>query len=868
MKNTKGFTLVELLVTISILGIITGMAIPLIRNIQSSQSERKFATYGKAMLSSAKLYKNSYEEDLFGHNRSGCANVKLNNLIEKDLIEDFPDKEITCNIDTETQKTEVSIVKIDGQYGYSYELYCANKGDESSIERKHHIESSRKLDTCTGEAVANVDAISEDRTTLRKVHSEQIEISSVTGIKFDKLSIDYAWVEADKLEDVMPSAIVKWNTLQFSGKDMSDSQQKDKIFNENKIITLKSRTIKTPSNKAATYALVLRINSLKNLSMDNLLVDGLVEPNYRVYGIYDVGHEYKITYNSNGGSACSPTPILQNKSGTKTLEGVSLCNSQRSNYSFTGWKIDGTNELLSNSTVIKKDTNVTAQWDNSTDKITFRFTLGSGETLKSPVVAENGTSATWKVSDQGYLMRNNAEYKSTISVGKNVSMNLPNYNYQYNLVIGKTGNVGVPGAQWKCVRGCKKSGQTFSQDPTTIADTNTIFGTNRDIVLSVNWRPTKLTVRYKLIGGDTVATNTSGKFKKKDYDIVNNKGEKLVTEKEYNENINLLNYNNSDWLKIEHGLCTAPAGKNEWVEKSTKRTFDHNADYKTQAICPDLASKDCTVELRVNWRPNKPSTPNSHHNKWVNYNYNVTATTTTTNTTILGKIYWKSNTGEITAGSAGSSSKAVNMNTSSNTTRSGNWYARACNTYASGANDNGNCSDWQYTTVKIDKKKPVLSVSGMRAINDYYRGSVLVSSECSGNTQKTGTCKSEFKVTCSSSSCNWSFDWNTPKCTDEGSGCNTSTRQTIWDFGSPPAGSNPKYPGRCGNYSKDSWVGMTYNSSNGQYTTSCKYAFGEHIRHTWTKVYFRQKDNAGNYSDPVILHSTCKWCNDVSSVCK
>ena len=45
MKKKKGFTLVELLVVIVILGIITGISIPLIRNIQAKNEMRKYTTY-------------------------------------------------------------------------------------------------------------------------------------------------------------------------------------------------------------------------------------------------------------------------------------------------------------------------------------------------------------------------------------------------------------------------------------------------------------------------------------------------------------------------------------------------------------------------------------------------------------------------------------------------------------------------------------------------------------------------------------------------------------------------------------------------------------------------------------------------------
>ena len=55
-KNRKGFTLVELLVAISIMGLILVMAIPSIRNLQNSNRETKYEKYGDSILSGTKLY--------------------------------------------------------------------------------------------------------------------------------------------------------------------------------------------------------------------------------------------------------------------------------------------------------------------------------------------------------------------------------------------------------------------------------------------------------------------------------------------------------------------------------------------------------------------------------------------------------------------------------------------------------------------------------------------------------------------------------------------------------------------------------------------------------------------------------------------
>jgi general secretion pathway protein G len=60
MKNNKGFTLVELLVVIVILGIVTGLSIPLLRNVRENNEKKEYSTYMDTLEYSAKLYIDSY----------------------------------------------------------------------------------------------------------------------------------------------------------------------------------------------------------------------------------------------------------------------------------------------------------------------------------------------------------------------------------------------------------------------------------------------------------------------------------------------------------------------------------------------------------------------------------------------------------------------------------------------------------------------------------------------------------------------------------------------------------------------------------------------------------------------------------------
>lgn len=121
--DRKGFTLVELLAAITILGIITAISIPLIRGIQESNTKRKFTTYRDSLENSAKLYVDSYGEDLFGHEEEGCAYITWQQLYKKELTKDIQVDGMSCN----SENTFVKVVKNKNQYDYYPSLGCGVK---------------------------------------------------------------------------------------------------------------------------------------------------------------------------------------------------------------------------------------------------------------------------------------------------------------------------------------------------------------------------------------------------------------------------------------------------------------------------------------------------------------------------------------------------------------------------------------------------------------------------------------------------------------------------------------------------------------------------------------------------------------------
>ena len=126
--SNRGFTLVEMLATITILGIITAISMPVITGIKDGFTERKFDAYKESLLTAGKLYIDAYWEDVFGSNEgtldsnAACYNISLKELQNKNLVEDISSSFSGAVCDENI--TYVRVVKSNGVYSYDVNLEC------------------------------------------------------------------------------------------------------------------------------------------------------------------------------------------------------------------------------------------------------------------------------------------------------------------------------------------------------------------------------------------------------------------------------------------------------------------------------------------------------------------------------------------------------------------------------------------------------------------------------------------------------------------------------------------------------------------------------------------------------------------------
>lgn len=148
--NKKGFTLVELLITITVLGIIMAIAIPLLTKLTSNSKETQSEVFKDSLLVAGRLYNDSYEDDTFGVKSYGCAKVPYSKLLKKGLVKPLESNNFECGYTvvkedgSEEDSSGIIIRKVKDKYYYETIMFCKDK-NKSANEVDDYVSGTEKV---------------------------------------------------------------------------------------------------------------------------------------------------------------------------------------------------------------------------------------------------------------------------------------------------------------------------------------------------------------------------------------------------------------------------------------------------------------------------------------------------------------------------------------------------------------------------------------------------------------------------------------------------------------------------------------------------------------------------------------------------
>ena len=291
MKNKKGFTLVELLVVMVIFIIIVGLSYPAIKVLQSKSLDKKFNTYKDSVSTGAKLYKDSYDEDMFGRKENGCTCISFYELNSKKLIKDISINDVTCN----TENTFVRVTKVEDNYSYTSYLGCKDKNSSyidyiyPKAQEVHTFDSEGCNTLCNPEKSNGlyVYADPEKDTHYTKSKTIRLHVQSITGIN-QGIDISYSWSTSNTGSE----ELTNYKKLRLSAPD----DQKKKIA-AGQIIEVDPPKIKTPAKSSGSYYLHVRVDNLTDLYGASWSQgDG---GKYLIFGPYNIDNEPPLITKAN-----------------------------------------------------------------------------------------------------------------------------------------------------------------------------------------------------------------------------------------------------------------------------------------------------------------------------------------------------------------------------------------------------------------------------------------------------------------------------------------------------------------------------------------------------------------------------------------
>ncbi|MBR6948988.1 MAG: prepilin-type N-terminal cleavage/methylation domain-containing protein, partial [Bacilli bacterium] len=464
-SKKRGFTLVEVIVTITILGVVTLVALPVITGLKSQFDTSKYKVYESSLESAGKLFVDANLEDVFGNEESGCAEVKYDALVEKRLLEDISIDGVTCF----NAQTFVRARKNGSKIEYETSLYCTQNGNEvySNV-----LSGSEE---CASENESGPPSIiispKQDINKIYKNNGAQIRIHDRNGLS-----------ENQKLK-------IEWRKDSVDGTVESVKEENITIARGKIDHTI---SVNTPSGKTGNYYLVVTPIDVKDINAN------------QTNDVVSKG-PFKLD-----NSAPKINVKVYKFDGTNKIGDPVMTKTNNSNVQITTWSTNGYYFDFSGTTDTGS-TKLNEVWEwNPTGKVSLDTSLTGNSSATS---IKNHTITAPGIRYAKYTVTDEAGNKSSITITVYISPT-------YNIVYGKNGGTGTI-ANTKCYYGIEctmtaqkytRTGYTFTKwkiGDTLYASSSKVKNLSSTNGASVNataqWNPITYTLKFDGNGSNSGA---------------------------------------------------------------------------------------------------------------------------------------------------------------------------------------------------------------------------------------------------------------------------------------------------------------------------------------------------------------------------
>ena len=342
--------MVELLVAIAILGIIMVIALPQLSGLKNDNKNTKYEKYSDSIVTSAKLYTDSYAKDMFGNNTSGCYDIPYKKLEEKNLAKDIRIDDLTCDTyNGTTPTTFVRVFKSQDVFLYDIAIKCVDKNNKVVYEKTLNgdICNGKRSDDAGPEIT--ISGISAGWTTGRDSSGNPLKatvtIEDSYGLK-ENIKFLYAWTK-----DVLDLDSLTYKTHSFTNS-------------RDDVVRTLSHDIEYPQNENGVWHLVIKPgpDGIRDLNGNYNLETHVVSPEVKLDNTPPV-----------------ITNLVNSKDGEWTNQPVTVSGSISDNHSgvkkiYYSYKSDGSDKTAFGTSQItsggKGPFNVSKKWSsNMNEKI-------------------------------------------------------------------------------------------------------------------------------------------------------------------------------------------------------------------------------------------------------------------------------------------------------------------------------------------------------------------------------------------------------------------------------------------------------------------------------------------------------------------